>query len=510
MEKRPHRHNVDALKAYRERELHIRNERRTVLELSLDSLIRSNYPQLTNSSIPDTICYLIKAIEPFCEKGAMTEKEYFKESRPAAISLRGSGVKRHLLGTPLGYWDISPKFLDMADPQVKNPINRVDVHKVLEKLRFGPMDLDMVYKLAPGQEHSDIFLALEQGLDKIGYQKTDSNFRIEKQKYERKESTFEKGDEKIVLLSYQKGDNSKGELIHFNQIRFFRGGKFVFKVDIVNMPKDQQQDFRYSVFMPGFDLLPRGWLKTKGRKKVLRVSMPKDLKYVSGFKRKDKSQYVLNEFFSRLRAVGNGCFWPVKKRDGRHYDLSEMIRELERNGLLERLDLFADPSFINLELIGQRLPDIVSEFMTYLSYDPFLFLKLAYTAELFNVIPFGNYIGSQGALKKIMAYMIQEMEKKPGYKNTTSLTLSHRFNIDETGTSSDVSKYYREHILQNPESKAEDLGPFMFMRAFNKYLLETSLDGMAFEETIEDFVTLLDPRRRLDAPSPIDLADGED
>jgi len=451
------------------------------IRIGLTQFVREMYPRTEKTKIPEVICHLVEAVEPCCKRNPIREKG--EEAEKSWLAIRGSSVKRQLLYEPTDYWQISPIYQRMSCYWIGNKEDPLTA-KVLEKISIGPHDLDLMYVLAEGKTTQDLLTAIydsfkNQHFVEIGHgnkqnEPHNSNGLSEK-------IVFGNGRNQAEIIHYQKASTTDYPK-HFIKINLFEKGRSILKIDLatVDYGEGVDNDFRFTGYMPLFDILAAGYITKKGKK--CHLTIPIDLMYYF-----DKWQgvrlcylYILpNTFFGRLRTVGNLTFWsePLTRQP---YNLPELLERFNQVELTEPVDWRDLFQAAQQQKLKERLPDIISEFLVYLTYDPFLFLKLAFECRLFEPIPLGRYIQNYHDLMAITEFMAEEL----------SQSLKNYYLQDPTNTLPKLSDYYKRNCL-TPYQNIDFIGPVMLIRALNRLLEERGQKEIP--QTLESAISLFNP-----------------
>ena len=442
-------------------ELLRKHEKKQPIEIDLPAFIHKLFPEVRGTKTADIVSQLLVDIYPLCRP--------HKDGLTRELIVKGSTVKRFLLGDPDGYWDISRIYSQADTSQLQN-----EAKELVERLAIGPRDIDFRYDLTEGNQDNDIHQALVTSLANQGFIRNDGAFY---------RNTNGKNYRVVIEQTEIGGINGPPRL--FFNILIYVDGKFLLKSDfgrsadlknISGYNGQRHDDFRVNPYFPGEEIVSYAQVIMNDNKVSLR--MKKELVEffenpwsVKLYHFTTKLPLVL---MGKLKGVGFRTFWPELKKKA-NYDY-EKIRQLffDANYNAPWSDLDYDP---NLE---KRRMEYISDFLLYLSYDPFLFLRLLTDLNFLPMIPLGLYFSSWDDLFFIMQNMAEEID--------------HQVNSpDPIIHLAKYSKLYKEKVLKKT-SQVKDTGPFMLIRAINKLLEQKGINVRA-EESFESLIELFDPNK---------------
>ncbi len=492
-----------------EREQHPRTEKPSWPEVQLERIglnrfIRELYPQCRGNRVADFVTQIASDLEDSLAKNPFD----FKRSETSAqsyLGIRGSSVKRQVLGTPPGYWRVSEYYQRIPPFEQKDfdPLTG----EVVEKLSTGPHDLDIIFRPKADLSVLDILPVVAQSLKTQGFfvveQKPDEIIldktgRRLKEPYDDYKVTL-----KYFAIGGQRSLPVEGVVIKFNY-----SGQPVLKVDLIKGPKNEElyNNFRLVGCMAPFDLFSLGHIhKTKDGKMLVdydtELANLDSPSLVKLYYQTDPDLF-LNSFNARLRVVYQRTLWfnnfkdPAQARFG-NYSLPTILKQFNL-GWLDRHPytkeewlkrLCSEEQFNKLQA---RLGDIISGFLVGLTYDPFLFLKLASESKLLSFLPISEFVRTREGLEKIIGLMARNYgPQKLGpftYKSFEEL-----YHQDPTTTLPLLSKEYQSSILYRQPGYGEIkyTGPFIFLRALNKLIEESGQTPL--QESLPTVVSLFNP-----------------
>lgn len=442
-----------------------RSEKLRLPSVEFVKFIRKMFPGIAHTGFPHVIEKICTDIKPLCQLNPL-EVAYQEQ---AHLVIRGSSIKRYQLGTPAGYWKISPLFQNIPlKAEEETPL----IRKVLEKISIGPRDLDIMYDLVRDKDTRNLLSAVNTSLIDQGYTPKciDGNSNQVYFFEKNNKRWLKKTQERVKVEYYQKAVDTSHP-IHIIKISFFKENRFVLKVDLVPIPNggDNNNDFRFSGYSPWLEIsATAGLASEKGRSQLI---MTKDLREINNSYARIrvlyKSAKITNNLFACLRNIGNIIFWPSNKPG--QYSLKKILRDIS----FVCPPLSPDPVFRNginpepeeIKKVGERLPDIISETLVYLTQDPFLFLLLAFRLRYYDYLPLGNqtshlladYILNPLSLYGIVYKMAKEL-------NFPVINMSIDNFIENIQTLSELYQRYKKKNGFN-FSRA---GPMMLVRAINE------------------------------------------
>ena len=123
--------------------------------------------------------------------------------------------------------------------------------------------------------------------------------------------------------------------------------------------------------------------------------------------------YYTQAIGNGLRELGSWVFWPKTDAQGL-YQLS-VIDDQMRKGYIDRIDVsrITETRGVITEkgraLLTQRAESLMSDFLLYFTYDPFLFFYLGFHTTLFKSIPVGEFLSSEKNFNEILKLMTEEI-----------------------------------------------------------------------------------------------------
>ena len=180
----------------------------------------------------------------------------------------------------------------------------------------------------------------------------------------------------------------------------------------------------------------------------------------------------------KLKGVGFRTFWPELKKKT-NYDYDELIKLFFEASYVDSIPWSWLSYDSNLE---KRKMEYISDFLLYLTYDPFLFLQLLANLNFLQIIPLGQYIRTPEDLSLIMFSMADEIDNKLDcnyiYSNPSLFPEKY-------------SRLYKKKVLKKTND-VSDTGPFMLIRAINKLLMHDS-KSERINQSFASLINLFDP-----------------
>ena len=115
-------------------ELLRKHEKKQPIEIDLPAFIHKLFPEVRGTKTADIVSQLLVDIYPLCRP--------HKDGLTRELIVKGSTVKRFLLGDPDGYWDISRIYSQADTSQLQN-----EAKELVERLAIGPRDIDFRYDI---------------------------------------------------------------------------------------------------------------------------------------------------------------------------------------------------------------------------------------------------------------------------------------------------------------------------------------------------------------------------
>lgn len=446
------------------------------MSFGLSHFVKELFPEIKETPIPDCVALMVSQIES-------VTKPLFENSPDMLITnayalVRGSTIKRKLWGTPSGFWDVSRLFKQLNESE--NLIGNDPVaQKIVEKLAFGPRDLDVRYCYQDGKGPNEMHDAIEKSLVDSGFTKNE------------KEDGFSLGDNQHTFSVSVKTDDIGGESspprTYFNVVFSLNDGE-IFRVDFGDLPITCGQlwdDRRFHDSYPAIEACLVGLLTKKPNNSVLLKIDKNQRKWL-----KDWRKYVVKITYetkylayvhANLRAINPLLFWfPefVAKKNG-FASLGALLNRVKHflhsdweDAMVFRKNAKSEQA----DMIRKKIP-VMAEFMTYLTYDPFIFLMLLDRMPSFRTIPLGKIIVGIKSLQNVLYMMGTELDEKID----AGLCTSYRDNVLPS-----LSNQYRNKMVSM--SSITESGPFMLLRALKK----ADLIPRETPETMEEIVKLFD------------------
>ena len=438
------------------------------IEIGLPDFIRKLFPETQKTETAEIVSQLVADIYPLCRphKAGLTKE----------IIVKGSTVKRYLLGDPDGYWDISRIYGQVDTDQLQG-----DSKRLVERFAMGPRDIDFRYQLEEGKQDEDVRQALIYSLLNQGFSEEDNDFHrnIRGKNY------------RAVIEQTEIGGTNGPPRLFFN-VLIHVNGKFLLRCDFGRLPDLTQTDsdhhgqrhdeFRVSPFFPIEETDAYGQIIVNKSKVTLGMNKNLIESFDNPWSVKlfyfiDKLPLIL---MGKLKGIGFRTFWPEIKGKG-DYDYEKILLLFLNAGYADRQPWINQTYDANLE---KRKMEYVSDFLLYLTYDPFLFLHLLADLNFLPIIPLSEYITTPEDLSLIMFSIAHEIDQK---------TDPDEINSDANLRPEKYSRLYKEKVL-NESNDIRDTGPFMLIRAINK-LLRRNGRVERIEQSFDSLINLFDPNK---------------
>ncbi|MBI3366762.1 hypothetical protein HY041_04010 [Candidatus Roizmanbacteria bacterium] len=451
------------------RELEKKESLRTV---ELESFMETLFPEIHGTEVGKILSGMVASIDPLRTRN--------DEGEPNALFIKGSTVKRYLLGDPIGFWDISRIYQHTDQTQYQG-----EALDFIRKFAIGPRDIDFRYELTDGCTDIDAYRGLIYSLFDQGFTNQGNTFY---KKLNDRSYCFEITETPIggVHALPRK----------FYNVKIYVDDRFLIRADFGRYPsaKDKLGEMHDEYRIPLYTT-PSEWYAQA----MIRVETDAHQAKVTVFF-DEINDRLINELdnpftikpwhsifdlpmilSAKLKGAGLRVFWP-QSPGKKSYSYAKLIEQFTQAEYL-----FSDP-WLYLkynENMLQRRSDFISEFLLYTTYDPFLFLQLGYDCRLFEIVPFDNYSINRKDFLQIMNFMKEEMTTKVGQM---------KVNPYRTSNIPHLSQLYKEMVL-SASLKIEDTGPFMLLRAINRLLESGGRSHEKLPETLEQTMALFDPLR---------------
>jgi len=403
--------------------------------------LRDFFPHLAKTAVPEIVSQMILGIKDCCEVDSQTNAFAFQ---------RGSLIKRKFFGTPEGYWNITPLYTDNLAGLVEK--DDAVARSVVEILQVGPSNTDIRYQ-PHNARPQDVWFNLRKSMIELGFlldnQTKGENFDllskvIDGQNYEIKIQP--------VLSCYSTNNKPRT----FLSVIIYINDCFQFKTSYGQTP-DRWQIFdeqRRHNSSPDIELASKADLVFHNGKLYTVIELPRyeDKSQVIAIGESPEYHTFSQIFGAALRAIGIGTFWPgffgeknlsldelkVYYRSSAQTAKEKLAQKFVTNHIFEAPEVMQ---------IMQRAPDLMASFLTYLTYNPFLFLPLASLYGLLDFLPLSSYLKTPEQLEMVLGTMRQELGITEGHEQTSLIYLEK---------------------ISNKNLKLTDTGPFMFIRALKK------------------------------------------
>ena len=212
---------------------------------------------------------------------------------------------------------------------------------------------------------------------------------------------------------------------------------------------------------------------------------------------KNSPSLYLNTYNARIRTAYQRTMWFNNFIDKSqafygNYSLPEILKQINlawanQHAVTEEGWL---KSLKDGNQLQTRLSGIISGFLVGLTYDPFLFLKLAFETKLLTFLPIGQVMKKPSDLLKITSLMAKEYGSMR-LNEYNHIPYEELYNQDPTNTLPLLSATYQTHVLQDNNRQIKYTGSFIFLRALNIFLQEQGLSTV--EESLSGVISLFNP-----------------
>jgi len=462
--------------------------------------IQEMYPKVKQTKIPDFVMQLTNDLESNLEKNPMRRNRF--EAERSHLVVGRSSIKRSIFGTPPGYWFVS----DFFQYPVLEPDLSTAMRETLEKARNGPNDIDLIYSPKAGGGVKDVMTTAMLSLESQGFiieEQTETQLKLVKVG-QRIRKPYDDYHATIKYLQIGEPNNIPVEIIN---IYFSQFGSQLLKVDLVKAPTEDELDnnFRLTGANSNLDLASLGYLyKTRDGKSLLNyetlaenvLDAPELIRH---HYQRDSGVFI-NSWYSRIRTMLQRTLWfnnfkLNKDADYGDYSLPNILNQINRAQLdktrissEEWLTRLQNPQQLNK--LKSRLPDILTDFLVGLSYDPFLFTKLIYEAGLMTYLPIGQEIKKPGDLLNLIAIMAEDFGHSY-LDQYTAKSYKELFLQDPTNTLPLLSREYQQRVLNHSTHSFRWSGSFLLTKALNKLIVERG--SQPLPESLASFEELFSP-----------------
>lgn len=464
--------------------------------MGLRRFIEELYPTCKGNLVANFIVNIASELENVVEKNPLhTESPKLQDN---FLGIRGSSIKRANLGTPPGYFSIHGFFQSEKQSNL-DPLTQ----EVIQQLSSGP-DLDIIFKPKQNLSARDVFATIVTSLQNQGFHtQTSENDGIILEKIGRR--TKQPYNDYIVTVNYKEIGDQNSNLVRAVVVDFSYSGKPILKVDFVQAPEEEgyAANFRLSGAAAPFDIISLGYIHRTNDGKMLtsyEADLPDFLKSPKLFRflYEYSPNLFLNTFNARLRTVYQRTMWFNNFIDRSqaffgNYSLPDILKQINsawanQYSVTEKvwLESLKDGNQLQVRLAG-----ITSGFLVGLTYDPFLFLKLAFETKLFAFLPLGQIIKEPSNLLKITSLMAREYGSMR-LNETNHISYEDLYNQDPTNTLPLLSAAYQRDVLWNNYNKEiRNTGSFIFLRALNIFLQQQGIPTI--EESLLGVISLFNP-----------------
>ncbi|MEK7177721.1 MAG: hypothetical protein AAB705_02755 [Patescibacteria group bacterium] len=465
--------------------------------IGLKRFIEGLYPTCKGNHVADFVVNIASELENVVGKNPLHSKS--PRLQESFLGLRGSSIKRANLGTPPGYWSI-PRFFQSEIKSNLDPLTQ----EIVQQLRGGP-DLDIIFEPKQNLSARNVFATVVASLETQGFYiqtSTDPNVGVILERTGHK--TRQPYDDYIVTVDYKEIGNQNSNPVRAVVVDFNYFGKPILKVDFVQAPKDEEYatNFRLSGAAPTFDIVSFGHIHKTSDKKMLATydtaqsSLLESNQLFKSFYENSPNLY-LNTYNARIRTAYQRTMWFNNFIDKSqafygNYSLPEILKQINlawanQHAVTEEGWL---KSLKDGNQLQTRLSGIISGFLVGLTYDPFLFLKLAFETKLLTFLPIGQVMKKPSDLLKITSLMAKEYGSMR-LNEYNHIPYEELYNQDPTNTLPLLSAAYQTHVLQDNNRQIKYTGSFIFLRALNIFLQEQGLSTV--EESLSGVISLFNP-----------------
>jgi len=417
--------------------------------VNIVSIIKSVHPQLVGTPIAETTAALIRSLY------FLVEKDPSDRNKASAV-VRGSLIKRYVLGTPEGYQDIPHIFRT-----IESENNSELTNKVANKLAVGPIEIDIRMGWKQGEE-KHVLSTITSSLQISGFVcKQDGDLQ-----------SFVNEDIRAVIQPLEIGTKLYPRTL-FNVV-FYKDSKPLLIIDLADLPDESifPSEMRLSASSGLYELYSALEMDISDNRVMVKIDSALE-RYREG----ELSPRTLNTFGHLLREFGNQILWPQKTEEGRGYSIHSILESYAETGTPWRE---VSQTSEEMELFEKRRESYISDLLLYATYDPFLFLLLGNATNLFTYLPFKEQLDrlsvDENALFDLCNYMANEL----GIEEN-----------DQYPSISKIEDEYNNQVLVNPQRILGQIGPLLILRALNRRAQE--LKVATIPETIDYFVELMNP-----------------
>lgn len=479
-------------RTYRTENLQSPEKPRTI---GLRRFIEELYPTCKGNRVPNFIVNIVSELDKVVDNNPLHTKSPKLEK--SFLGIRGSSIKRANLGTPPGYWKISKYFQSLEQSNL-DPLTQ----EVVRQLSGGP-DLDIIFKPKQNLTARDVFTTTITSLRKQGfYIQTTEDDTITLEKIGHK--TSRPYDDYVATVSYKEIGEQNSHPVKAVVVDFNYFGKNVLKVDFIQAPENEgyATNFRLSGAAALLDIVSFGYIyKTHDDKILVAYETTQSNLLKSG--QLFRSLYGgspslnLNTFNARIRTAYQRTMWFADFTDKAqsffgNYSLPEILKQI--NLSWANHNPVTEESWIQSLKEGSqmqaRLTSIIPGFLVGLTYDPFLFLKLAFETNLFNFLPLGQIIKEPSDLQRVTSLMTREFGTLR-LNEVNQISYEKFYDQDPTTTLPLLSAAYQTHVLLDNNSQIKYTGSFIFLRALNIFLQQQGLPTV--EESLSGIINLFNP-----------------
>lgn len=464
------------------------NENLLFVNAGFARFIGEKYPKAVKTQIPLFVSQLAGDLETVVQKNPL--HRHLPQAERSHLIVGRSCIKRAIFGTPPGYWSVSQLFQNGS--LEKNDLSAV-MDKVLKKAKNGPNDIDLIYFPKEGFTAEDIYKSVIESLLAQGfYLEREEDNRIKLVKIGHKIS--EPNDDYEALVQYKEIGDPDQKPVQTINIFFSYSGQSILKVDLIKAPANEEleNNFRLTGANSPFDLASLGYLfKTSDNKILLTYELPEENvlnspELIRHFYEKDPEMFI-NSWYSKIRTMLQRTLWFNNFGNTNawfgDYSLPIMLEQINKAWLNKRIMNLEDwlkhlnnPQQLNK--LKLRLPDILTDFLVGLTYDPFLFLKLIFETKLLTYLPIGQIIKNPEDLLQLIGYMAEDFGNID-LGQFTHMSRRDLFLQDPTSTLPLLSRKYQQGILNYPTSgDLKYSGVFVLIKALNKLISSRGSDPL--------------------------------
>lgn len=464
--------------------------------VGLKRFIEGLYPTCKGNHVADFVTSIASGLEQVVDTNPLNARS--PRLNKNFLGVRGSSIKRANLGTPPGYWQVAKLF-----ESTKNTKFDQLTQDVVNQISEGP-DMDIIFYPKEITSAKDVFNSAIASLKTKGFCVTTTEENVVNlERIGRR--TSRPYDDYHVRVSYKEHGDPQTHPVKAVVVDFNYYEKPVLKVDFIQAPKDEDNltNFRLSGAASPFDLISFGHIHKTNDGKVLLTyesDLPDFLESPQLFRflYKHSKSLFLNSFNSRLRTVYQRTMWfnnfnDETQRFFGNYSLPKILKQINLAWANEKQATTEEwiSSLKDNNQLPARLAGIIGGFIVGLTYDPFLFLKLAYETKLLTFLPIGQIIKEPADLQKIISLMARKLNTTRPYEHA-KITYEELYNQDPTTILPELSKIYQQNILwQGNNTNVESSGAFILLRALNIFLQQQGMSTI--EESLTNIVDLFNP-----------------